>query len=490
MKKITLFALLSIVGFAFGYGVMEVFEAPGMGTALPSGTAIFETSLASPITESATSMTLAANSIRGGGSLSGYECFTIDEGSAQAEFVCGTVSGTSVTNLERGISPADGITEDPDLQFSHRRGASVKITDFPLLQRLKLQASGQGTYEALLSYAAGVTPISASNLTDVEYVLSVVNGGTVSFDRMVVTGTAGSAFATGTIVYKSLSDGRWYPADADDTTTYIDRVIGIAQSPGSTGVAISRGVLLRGFDNTVTGLTANTRVFLSSTAGAATTTAGAQFLGVAESASSFLFLPIQLESTYRAPITFSGATVFSGTTTFSGATIGATRKIIASSTQQALTGTSENTIFSTIVPPGLLGSNNAIRYRVYVSDLDFSAGGQVLAFRLTYGGTLLASTTLSGGSTDTNLKGSIEGTLYAASTTSQFSVLQYFFSEDKQLFGDYGSDTGTLFAQRQITGTSSVNSEANQTLSLTVQAVAGVGSPTLTLAGLVIETIQ
>jgi hypothetical protein len=37
-------------------------------------------------------MTLAANSARGGSTLSGYQCFMIDEGRTDAEYVCGTIT--------------------------------------------------------------------------------------------------------------------------------------------------------------------------------------------------------------------------------------------------------------------------------------------------------------------------------------------------------------------------------------------------------------
>lgn len=147
-------------------------EDPVLGVQLPEGTGVFETSLASPISSSATSLTLTSNSIRGGGSISGYNCFTIDEGTASSETVCGTVSGTSVTSLTRGISQADGTTEDTDLQFSHRRGANIKITNFPLIQLLKQQNNGEATFENPLQYSASLaTSTIASdnkNLVNVE----------------------------------------------------------------------------------------------------------------------------------------------------------------------------------------------------------------------------------------------------------------------------------------------------------------------------------
>lgn len=200
------------IGSLFGYtpDVQAPIETPSeeLGVALPSGTANFESALATGITNTATTMTLASISIRGGGSLSGYQCFTIDEGSAQSEFVCGTASSTSsglFTGLERGLSPADGVTETTALKFSHRRGASVKITDFPLIQRLKSQASGSGTYEGVLQYATSVSTSTVGsngqNLANVAYVNALSFGGVAASASSSVAGfvelaTGGEAAST------------------------------------------------------------------------------------------------------------------------------------------------------------------------------------------------------------------------------------------------------------------------------------------------------
>jgi hypothetical protein len=53
----------------------------------PQGPALFETSLQSLISSTETSMTLVANSVRGGGTLGGYNCFTIDEGRTDSEWL-------------------------------------------------------------------------------------------------------------------------------------------------------------------------------------------------------------------------------------------------------------------------------------------------------------------------------------------------------------------------------------------------------------------
>lgn len=148
-----------------------------LGASLPQSVGVFETSLASPITSTATSMTLTANSIRGGGSLSGYNCFTIDEGSTSAEIACGTVSSTSVTSMTRGISYSDGITSVSGNKFSHRRGANIKITDYPVLNIVKQQNNGEQTFPNVLQYASGVTPVTADDIADKGYVDGVAIAG-------------------------------------------------------------------------------------------------------------------------------------------------------------------------------------------------------------------------------------------------------------------------------------------------------------------------
>ena len=332
------------IGSLFGYtpDVQAPIETPSeeLGVALPSGTANFESSLATGISNTATTMTLTSITIRGGGSLSGYQCFTIDEGSAQAEFVCGTASSTSVglfTGLERGISPADGITEDTDLQFSHRRGASVKITDFPLLQRLKSQSAGSGTYTAPLVYEAGVTPSGGSELADVEYVLSAISGtSTLSYNKTVVNGTAGETVVSGSIVYLKASDSRWYKADNDLPSTYVDQTLGIAQGAGTSGNSISGGVLTYGVDATQSGMTGGNFVFLSATAGATSSATTSQVLGKAISATTMFFDQNLIDSSVYVPTTFSAAATFSGITSFTATTTGT----LGSSTMRIYTATS------------------------------------------------------------------------------------------------------------------------------------------------------
>jgi hypothetical protein len=297
-------------------------EAPDdeLGVALPQVAAVFETSLASPITAAATTMTLTANSVRGGGSVSGFNCFTIDEGSAQAEFVCGTASGTAITGLTRGISPLDGVTEDTDLQFAHRRGSNVKITDFPLIQRIKSQNNGEGTFENPITYATGVGPVGTSDLADKEYVLSVVSGGTVSFDKEIVAATAGETVAAGNLLYLQNTDAEWYKVDTDTEATVKGRLLAIAQGAGTNGNSITGGVLLSGLDTNQSGLSTGAYYYAGSSAGVISSTASARIVGQARTATNLYFSPAGISSStpsLRYSNTYTAANTFSATTTFS-----------------------------------------------------------------------------------------------------------------------------------------------------------------------------
>jgi hypothetical protein len=166
-------ALVVLVSGATSFAVATFVQERGYGVSLPQGPAVFETSLQSRISSSDTSMTLVANSVRGGSTLSGYQCFTIDEGRTDMEFVCGTISGTTVSSLERGIDPLTATSSNSTLKFAHRVGANVKVTDFPLIQRLRNLSNGAETFPRPLYVDISTSTISGlgtSTIPTKEYV--------------------------------------------------------------------------------------------------------------------------------------------------------------------------------------------------------------------------------------------------------------------------------------------------------------------------------
>ena len=165
------------IGLSSLFGFHQPAPQQNVGATVPIVVAVFQTSLQASITASATSMTLVSGTDKAGNSLSGYQCFNIDEGTAVEEFVCGTVSGTAVSSMLRGIDPVDGDLEVTALKKAHRRGASVKITNYPSLAIVSRIINGTETIPNAIKYASGVAPSTADDLTDKAYVDAVAVAG-------------------------------------------------------------------------------------------------------------------------------------------------------------------------------------------------------------------------------------------------------------------------------------------------------------------------
>lgn len=153
--KAILTASLFLVGLFGGTATAPTNDS--VGASIPIPVAVFQTSLQSSISASDTSMTLVSGTDSSGDSLSGYICFNIDEGTSLEEFVCGTASGTSITGMIRGLDPVDGDLEVTALKKVHRRGASVKVTNYPSLGIVSRILNGDETIPNKLSYATDPT---------------------------------------------------------------------------------------------------------------------------------------------------------------------------------------------------------------------------------------------------------------------------------------------------------------------------------------------
>jgi len=97
----------------------------------------FETTISSEISATDTSISLTDPTDKQGTTIpNGVYGFTLEEGTTREEHIIGTISSGNITGALRGISDVDGTTEETDLKFKHRRGASIKITNFPALQKI------------------------------------------------------------------------------------------------------------------------------------------------------------------------------------------------------------------------------------------------------------------------------------------------------------------------------------------------------------------
>jgi hypothetical protein len=166
----TIFAPFVALGVALGSLLVPTPEPQlGASQAVPTTIAFFETTLAAPITATSTSFTLSSATDKDGNVLaSSTYGFVIDEGSSNVEIVLADCTGTSCTNAVRGVSVTSGNASVVALKKSHRRGASVKITDAPILVLTSRALRGEDVTDFI--------PTGNGSLVNKQYVDSVALG--------------------------------------------------------------------------------------------------------------------------------------------------------------------------------------------------------------------------------------------------------------------------------------------------------------------------
>lgn len=253
----------------------------------------FTTQLTTVLNIAGTTATLARATDDDGVALpAGKYFFTLDGGNSQKEHIVCDLSGTSLTNI-KSVS-RQGI-ETTGAARLHRVGAQVTITDFAHLFIINELIGGLQMLDAdnPLEYDGTATITGANQLATVAYVLSVVNGGAVSFNQMIEEGIAGETLVAGNLVYFSETDNEWLKTDADTLTTLFNVKLGIAMGAGTNGNAITGGVLTRG-SYTTSGLTQGDLCYASNTAGGINSgTAGTvpRVIGIAKDATTLYFDP-------------------------------------------------------------------------------------------------------------------------------------------------------------------------------------------------------
>ena len=206
---------------------LEYTDEYAFGATIPIVVALFETSLASKISSSATSMTLVSGSDKAGNDLSGYMCFVIDEGSASEEFVCGTASSTAISSMTRGLDPQDGKTEITALKEEHRRGQSVKITNFPQIGILSRILNGDETLPNILTYESEPTfTVGSNQIPTVKYVDDLTISGISNATRGVKGGVelptleeirSGATSSSSTAPFAV--EARWFASTSPSTSS-------------------------------------------------------------------------------------------------------------------------------------------------------------------------------------------------------------------------------------------------------------------------------
>lgn len=234
----TILAPFLFIGASLGTMIAPepVVQEPALGAseAIPTTIAFFETTLASAINETATTFTLTSAVDKDGTTLaSSTYAFVIDEGSSNEEIVIADCTGTACINAERGISVRTGNTEVTALKKSHRRGASVKITDAPLLPLVARILRGEGEVD--------FTPSTGGSLVTKDYVDSLALGSTTVSATLTDDGIV--ELSTGLQAASSTA--------TDDSGSPLTLHTGISTSTGGTAYTIpvtdSTGKIHEGF---------------------------------------------------------------------------------------------------------------------------------------------------------------------------------------------------------------------------------------------------
>lgn len=234
----------------------------------PDTVALFETSLASRITDTATSMTLTSATTKDGSTLatSTYG-FIIDEGTASEEIVLADCTATVCTNMVRGVSVLTGTSSISALKKEHRRGSSVKMTDAPILifinNILKARQNLENalTYDSALSIATSSNKLVYANWVN-DKILSQALIKATSTTQTVsgpVIYSASTTFATttfdGTVTLNQLSFAVLTPTSATHIANkaYVD---GVATSGAANADTTTKGVVEEATDAEVAAGTA------------------------------------------------------------------------------------------------------------------------------------------------------------------------------------------------------------------------------------------
>lgn len=201
---------------------------------------------------------------------------TIAPKTSSSEFISFTgitqnTDGTAtLTGVIRGLSRSSPFTASATFKLPHAGQSLFVLSNSP--EQVNEYAALRNN-NVFVGQNTVPDPVASTDIANKQYVLSVVNGGTVSTNKIVQVGTAGETIATGNSVYLKVADGRWWLTDADILATVDQVQLGIAQGAGTAGTNIAGGVLTEGTDTHNTG-TGGALVYISNTAGALSTSAG------------------------------------------------------------------------------------------------------------------------------------------------------------------------------------------------------------------------
>ncbi len=332
----------------------EFFGGVTGSSELPQITANFESSLVSRIEKTDITMELVDSTDEDGNTLSGWYGFIVDINStSKRETIIANCSGSSCSELLRGVSYSDGVSTSSERAQVHGRGADVSLTNHPNLTIITNILNGVDGVPDVLYYddSVAITGSSSSNvIIHKEYA-----------DNLAIAGSPDASASVKGIV--EIADG----IDVRD-----------GNYKGSTGAVL----VLPSLDVRHS-FTGDDYEIIST-----------NVLGYVDQ--SF----IDLEEDF----TFSGDFETTGETTLATTTISYTpssdtdvvdkqyadefdtyRLLGVGTTTQIITDNTTNTYASAIIPANSLNSNNVVRIRIYYKGTNTSNADTDNYFNLNYG---------------------------------------------------------------------------------------------------------
>lgn len=500
---------------------------------IPEPIASFRTTITNSITSTDTTIVIDSVTDDDGNSMDAKVLgFVIDKGTSSEEFIIGTVdsANTRLTSVTRGVSVTDGSSSVTALKSSHRKKASIEISDHPYVVRIARALNGTDgidpSYRPKLSTDTDAT-------ADAEFVtrgeMNRTVGGSITTSRVLVTATAGETVAAGNLCYMdSTTNNEWMLCDADTAGTVDNRLLGIAQGAGTNGVEVSGGMLLMGLDSNQTGMTAGDVMYAGNTAGGISSSAGTTevTVGIAHSATELFFSPRfnqqiteaqqdMLDTLTAAAVdklvaitssaaelntldgytgdvndlnemeTFFGATDITGAEAEAltdGSVVDETRhsheNLLASSIATVLTAdTSEQTVATYTLPAGQLGTKHGVRIKLHAVYTAADNGDNV-TYRFKLGGTTVDDYAVTGSGAVTH------------STIIECIILNTSASAQKNVLSGHHYSNLNLSDVIDDTGTSAVDTSGAVAVAVTSQLVqdAGAGgTPAVTIKECTIE---
>ena len=298
---------------------------------------------------------------------------TLDPGTSKEEVISFTTvtqnaDGTAtLTGVTRGLGFTTPYTTVSANQLSHA-GGSVAVLSNPSAFYNKFPAKAND--ETITGYWTAPDPLSSQGIVTRDYMISLINGGTVSIDSLKVAGTAGETVAAGNLIYFKTSDAQWWKTDADTAATVEGVLLGLAQGSGTAGNSIAGGVLIRGLDLNQSGLSAGSNYYAGNTAGAISSSAGttSKIIGVAKSTTSIYFDPV-----FNSALTASEKAAIAGGSTFG--TPSGTNKFITQDYNASATGLPVVRVYLTASSPATWTKPAGLKYVVVEVQAGGGAGG-------------------------------------------------------------------------------------------------------------------